>query len=74
VYVTTRLGIQVLDQLGRVNAIIPIPQAGASNVVFGGKDFDTLYVTAVDKVYRRRLKVRGANNFEKPYRPVPPRL
>jgi gluconolactonase len=74
IYVTTRLGIQVLDQTGRVNAIIPIPQAGASNLCFGGKDFDVMYVTAVDKVYRRKFKVRGVNTFDKPYKPVMPKL
>lgn len=74
VYVASRLGIQILDQTGRVNAIIPIPSGQASNVCFGGKDFDTIYVTAVDKVYRRKLKVRGANTFEKPYKPLAPRL
>ncbi len=74
IYVTSRLGIQVLDQTGRVNAIIPIPSGQASNVCFGGKNFDILYVTAVDKVYRRKLKVRGVNTFEKPYKPVAPRL
>lgn len=74
VYVTSRLGIQVLDQTGRVNAILPIPSGQASNICFGGKNFDTLYVTAVDKVYRRKLKVRGANTFEKPYKPLAPRL
>jgi gluconolactonase len=76
VYVASRLGIQVLDQMGRVNAIIPIPATAgqASNLCFGGKNFDTIYVTAVDKVYRRKLKVRGANTFEKPYKPVAPKL
>ena len=76
VYVASRLGIQILDQTGRVNAIIPIPASmgQASNVCFGGKNFDTLYVTVVDKVYRRKLNIRGANTFEKPYKPLAPRL
>ena len=74
VYVASRLGIQIVDQTGRVNAIIPVPSGQASNVCFGGKNFDTIYVTSVDKVYRRKLKVRGANTFDKPYRPLPPRL
>jgi gluconolactonase len=74
-YVTTRLGIQVLDQLGRVNAIIPVPTSGqASNCCFGGPNFDVLYVTCVDKVYRRKLKVRGCNPFEAPNKPGTPRL
>ncbi|MES2647767.1 MAG: SMP-30/gluconolactonase/LRE family protein [Bacteroidota bacterium] len=74
IFVTSRLGIQVLDQTGRVNAIIPIPQAGASNLCFGGKNFDIMYVTAVDKVYRRKLKVRGVNTFDEPFKPLTPRL
>ena len=74
VYVTSRLGIQVLDQLGRVNAIIPIPGGQASNCCFGGPDFNILYVSSRDKVYRRKLKVRGANPFEDPYKPKKPGL
>ena len=74
VYVASRLGIQVLDPIGRVNAILPLPSGQASNVCFGGHDFDVLYVSAGTKVYRRKLKVRGANNFEVPNRPPQPRL
>ena len=71
VYVTSRAGIQVLDQLGRVNAIIPLPTEGASNLCFGGKDFDNIYVTCVDKVYKRKVKTRGVNTFGMPLKPKP---
>jgi sugar lactone lactonase YvrE len=76
VYVATRLGIQVMDQLGRVNAIIPVPPSSsqASNLCFGGPDFNILYVSAGDKVFRRKLKTRGANAFDKPVRPGNPRM
>jgi sugar lactone lactonase YvrE/enterochelin esterase-like enzyme len=74
VYVATRLGIQVLDQLGRVNAIFPSPGGQVSNCCFGGENFDTLYISCGDKVYRRKLKVRGANAFEEPIKPPKPRL
>ncbi len=76
VYVTSRLGIQIMDQLGRVNAILPLPPSSfnPSNVCFGGPDFNILYVSYGDKVYRRKLKTRGANNFDKPIKPVVPRL
>ena len=74
VFVTSRMGIQVLDQMGRVNAILPVPMGQPSNLCFAGKDFDILFLTAGDKVYRRRIKTRGANNFEKPYKPVAPKL
>ena len=74
VYVTSRLGIQILDQVGRVNAIIPIPGGQASNCCFGGPDFNILYVTSRDKVYRRKLKTRGINPFDAPYKPMQPGL
>ena len=76
VYVASRMGIQVLDQLGRVNAIIPAPPSNnqTSNVCFGGSNFDILYVSAGDKVFRRRLKTRGANSFDKPTKPGNPRM
>jgi gluconolactonase len=74
VYVASRLGIQVLDPIGRVNAIIPVPGGQASNCCFGGADFNTLYVSCGDKVYRRKLKVRGANPFENGYKPKKPNL
>ncbi|CAN5439531.1 SMP-30/gluconolactonase/LRE family protein [soil metagenome] len=74
VYVTSRSGIQIMDQLGRVNAIIPIPGGQASNCCFGGPDFNILYVTSRDKVYRRKFKTRGVNPFEAPYKPMPPGL
>ncbi len=75
IYVTSQLGIQVLDQLGRVNAIIPVPSIGqSSNLCFGGANFDILYVTSVDKVYRRKVKVQGVQTFDKPMKPITPRL
>jgi gluconolactonase len=76
VYVTTLSGIQVLDQLGRVNAIIPAPKTKGqvSNLCFGGPNFDVLYVSCHDKVFRRKMKVRGVNNFDKPIKPASPRL
>jgi gluconolactonase len=74
VYVATRMGIQVLDQTGRVNAIIPLPSGQPSNCCFGGPQFNILYVTCGSKVYRRLLKVQGANPFDNPLKPVNPRL
>jgi sugar lactone lactonase YvrE/enterochelin esterase-like enzyme len=76
VFVATRIGLQVMDQLGRVNAIIPVPPSNSqsSNLCFGGPEFNILYVTAGDKVFRRKLKTKGANTFSPPIKPVNPRL
>jgi gluconolactonase len=73
-YVATRLGIQVCDQAGRVNAIIPTPNGRVSNVTFGGETFDVLFATCGDKVYRRKLKVKGAQAWDAPNKPAAPRL
>jgi sugar lactone lactonase YvrE/enterochelin esterase-like enzyme len=60
-YVATRLGIQIADPAGRTVGILNKPQSGdPSNVVFGGSDFQTLYVTSGDKVFRRWIRRKGA--------------
>ena len=74
VYVATSMGVQVCDQAGRVQCIIPTPNRRLSNVTFGGEKFDTLYATCGDRVYKRKLKVKGAQAWDKPIKPAPPRL
>ena len=74
VYVASKIGIQVLDQIGRVNAIIPVPDGQSSNCCFGGADFDVLYVSSGSKVYRRKVKVHGVNPFNVPVKPNKPSL
>jgi len=73
-WVATRMGLQVCDQAGRVHAIIPTPNGKVSNLCFGGPDFDTVYVTAGDRVYKRQVKVRGAQHWQSPIKPPAPRL
>ena len=73
-YVATRLGIQVCDQAGRVQCIIPTPNGRIANLVFGGEKFDTLFATCGDKVFKRRMQVTGANSWDVPNKPAPPRL
>ena len=73
-YVTTRMGIQVCDQAGRVNAILPTPNGRVSAVCFGGADFDTLFAACGDKVFKRKLKVKGAPLWAAPVKPGKPRL
>lgn len=73
-YVATRLGIQVCDQAGRVQCILPTPNRRVANITFGGAAFDTLYATCGDKVYKRRLNTVGANAWATPIKPAAPRL
>ena len=73
-YVATRMGLQICDQAGRVNCILSTPNGKVSNLVFGGAEFDTIYATCGDKVYRRKVKAKGAPSFRAPGKPVAPRL
>ena len=73
-YVATAMGIQVCDQAGKVQCIIPTPNRRLSNFAFGGERFDTLYATCGDRVYKRKLKVIGAHAWDKPDKPAPPKL
>ncbi|MBL8232236.1 MAG: SMP-30/gluconolactonase/LRE family protein [Bryobacterales bacterium] len=73
-YVATRIGVQVCDQPGRVVAIIGKPHSGAlSNVTFGGADMQTLFVTAGDRVYKRRVTRKGVSPWTV-VKPPQPRL
>jgi gluconolactonase len=74
-YVATELGVQVADQAGKVTGIISKPQrTWLANVAFGGTAFDELYVTAQDKVYKRKVRTTGARSFLPPIKPPTPRL
>jgi sugar lactone lactonase YvrE len=65
-YVATRAGLQMFDPTGRLGGTILKPHPGAlSNVCFGGKKLDTLYVTAGDKVFKRKTQATGVK-YAKP--------
>jgi hypothetical protein len=73
-YVATSVGIQVLDQAGRVNFIIPTPRP-ASDVCFGGKDMGELFIACGDTVYKRSTKAKGVVSGQMaPIKPAPPKL
>jgi gluconolactonase len=75
VYIATALGVQVFDQIGKCHAIIPAPQRmSLSNVEFGGPNFDEMYVTNGDKVYKRKTKVKGVLSWRPAIKPPAPRL
>ena len=73
-YVATRMGVQVCDQTGRVNCILPTPNGRVANLTFGGENFDTLFCTSGDKVFKRKLKAQGALPFAAPIKPATPHL
>ncbi len=80
-YVATRMGIQVCDQAGRVNFIIPVPPTESgymyttNDVCFGGKDLSELFIACGDKIYKRQTKVHGVvSGQQPPIKPAPPKL
>lgn len=60
-FVTTDLGVQIFDPMGRLSGIIAKPVATGKivSVEFAGKDHDILFVAAGDKIFSRKLKVKG---------------
>lgn len=73
-YVATSLGIQVCDQAGRVNFIIPTPKQ-PYDVCFGGKDLSELFIACGDTIYKRPTKAKGVvSGQQAPIKPPPPKL
>jgi gluconolactonase len=73
-WVATRMGLQVCDQAGRVNCIVPVPSGRATDLCFAGPDFDTVVVTCGRDLWARKVRVRGAPAFQSPSTPAKPRL
>jgi sugar lactone lactonase YvrE/enterochelin esterase-like enzyme len=71
--VATQMGIQICDQPGRVQLIVPSPvgERHPSNVALHG---NTLYATCGEKVFRRKVKLKGAAAWAAPMKPAKPRL
>ena len=59
-YLTGR-GVTVFDKTGRKIEHIDVPEAWTANVCFGGKDHQTLFITASKSLYSIHLRVKGAN-------------
>jgi len=69
--VASTIGIQAVDQLGRVHFIVRKPSKDPINgMTFGGPARDTIFVTAGEQVYARKLSTQGAVSHEAPV-PLP---
>lgn len=73
-FVGTNLGVQVCDQAGRVNVILPVSGGAVTGLAFGGANTNALFATAGGRVYRRDLTTAGAFAWEAPLKPTAPRL
>jgi gluconolactonase len=54
-------GVTVFDKAGKQIDHIDVPENWSANVSFGGKDHQTLFITASKSFYSIRLNVKGAN-------------
>lgn len=57
----TGKGVIVFDKTGKQIEQIPVPEGWTANVSFGGKDHQTLFITASKGLYSIRMKYVGAN-------------
>ena len=74
-YAATHMGIQVTDALGRVHFIIASPQKDkVQQITWGGKNFDTLYVTCGGKLFKRKISATGTYSWLPPVKPPQPKL
>jgi gluconolactonase len=52
-------GVTVYDPAGKRIAHIPVPESWTANLCFGGRDKQTLFITASEGLYVFRMRVRG---------------
>jgi gluconolactonase len=57
----TGKGVMVFDKSGKKAETIEVPEGWTANVCFGGKDRQTLFITASKSLYAIKLRVKGAN-------------
>ena len=55
----TGKGVTVFNKAGEQTGHIPINESWTANICFGGRDFDTLFITAMDSLYAVKTKVKG---------------
>lgn len=60
-YLTNQRGVVVYNREGEKIEIIPISENWTSNVCFGGKNRDILFITASQALYCIKMKYKGAN-------------
>ena len=73
-YSATPMGVQVSDQLGRVNFIFSKPMGGTTDVKFGGPNLDILYTSCSGKLFSRKIRAKGIFSWASPVKPPKPGL
>ncbi len=67
-------GIRLTQSRAAGLILSKLQNAWLSNVVFGGKDLDTLYVTCGDKVFKRKIAAKSVVPLHDSFKSPKPRL
>jgi len=73
-YSATTMGIQVSDQLGRVNFIFSKPSNEIVDVKLAGPDLNILYISCNGRLFFRKVNAKGALSSLPPVKPPKPGL
>jgi gluconolactonase len=60
VYLTGK-GVLIFDKTGKQVAHIAVPEPWTANICFGGRDQQTLFITASKSLYTLQMRVKGAS-------------
>ncbi|WP_143962273.1 SMP-30/gluconolactonase/LRE family protein [Litoribacter populi] len=60
-YLTGKEGVTIINRKGEEVGLIPIDEELTTNVVFGGPERRTLFITAMGSVYTLEMRVRGTH-------------
>jgi len=70
----TEAGLQIFDQPGRVQLILPRPAYEDGRVNYCYLHENTLYIATRHRIYKRQVKLTGAPAWQPPVSPPKPRL
>lgn len=73
-YTATNMGIQIADQLGRIQFIMQTPSKRNQALAFGGAALDQLYLVSDGMLYRRKVNRVGTQSASKAHKPAKPRM
>ncbi len=72
--VGTEAGLQIFDQPGRVQLILPRPDHSDGRINYCALHGDTLHISTRHRIYKRRVKLTAAPAWQAPVAPPKPRL
>lgn len=72
--VGTEAGLQILDQPGRVQLVLPKPQFEDGRINYCYLHENTLYIATRHRIYKRKIKLTGAPAWQTPPKVPKPKL